>query len=80
MTALSPAKIAPGGVASILEVARLWCRVRLAELVRAVMERDARHRAACQLARLEDHLLRDIGLTRDAVRRLPALSPRAAWL
>ena len=68
MTALSPVKAAPGGVASILKVAARWCRVRLAELVRALMERDARHRAARQLARMEDHLLRDIGLTRDAVR------------
>ena len=80
MTALSPAKIAPGGVTSIPKVTARWWRVRLAELVRAVMERDARHRASCQLARLEDHLLRDIGLTRDAVRRPPALSPHAAWL
>ena len=43
---------------------------RLAALLRAAMERDARHRAERQLARMEDHLLRDIGLTRDDVRRL----------
>ena len=68
MTALSPVKASPGGVAAILKGAGRWCRVRLAELVQALMERDARHRASRQLARLEDHLLRDIGLTRDDVR------------
>ena len=71
MTALSPVKVVPGGVASIPKVAARWCRVRLADLVQALIERDARHRAACQLARMEDHLLRDIGLTRDAVRGRP---------
>jgi len=68
MTARSLAKAAPNGAASILTVPVHWCRARLADVGRALMERDARHRASRQLARLEDHLLRDIGLTRDDVR------------
>lgn len=68
MTIQLPVKAAPMGAASILPAARRWCRARLADLMRAAMERDARYRASCQLARMEDHLLRDIGLTRDDVR------------
>ena len=68
MTTLSPVKVAPGGVTSIPKVTARWCRIRLAELVQAMIERDARHRTLGELARLEDHLLRDIGLTRDDVR------------
>ena len=67
MTVQTAVKIAPGG-APLLQAVRGWCRARLADLLRAAMERDARFRASRQLARMEDHLLRDIGLTRDAVR------------
>jgi uncharacterized protein YjiS (DUF1127 family) len=52
MTIQTPTAAAPAG-AAIRRAARRWFRARL---------------AARQLARMEDHLLRDIGLTRDAVR------------
>jgi uncharacterized protein YjiS (DUF1127 family) len=65
MTARSSVKVAPSAVAAILQVAGRWCGVRLAELVQEWMEDDARRRASGQLARMEDHLLRDIGLTRE---------------
>jgi uncharacterized protein YjiS (DUF1127 family) len=68
MTSQSPVGAAPHGSASILEGAGRWCRFRFAALLRACVERDARYREACQLARLEDRLLRDIGLTPDDVR------------
>lgn len=69
MTIQTPIAAAPAG-APILRATRRWLRARLAALLRAAMERDARYRAERQLARMEDHLLRDIGLTRDDVRRL----------
>ena len=68
MSALSPVKASLGGIAGTPKDAARWCRVWLAELVQAMIERDARYRTAGELARLEDHLLRDIGLTRDDVR------------
>ncbi|MFO1144435.1 MAG: DUF1127 domain-containing protein [Amaricoccus sp.] len=67
MTVQTPAKAAPAS-APLLHAAHGWCRACLADLLRAAMERDARFRASRQLARMEDHLLRDIGLTRDDVR------------
>jgi uncharacterized protein YjiS (DUF1127 family) len=44
---------------------RAWALRALAPLAAA----SARHRDAARLAGLPDHLLADIGLTRDAVRR-----------
>ncbi len=41
---------------------------RLAAILAGWMERDARHRALCRLQSLDEHMLRDIGLTRDDVR------------
>lgn len=63
MTIPIPVEAASGG-APILR----WWRARLAALARAAMERDARYRAAHHLARMENHMLRDIGLTPDDVR------------
>lgn len=41
---------------------------------------DARHRQRCALARLDDHLLRDIGLTRaDVARELGLRYSAASW-
>jgi uncharacterized protein YjiS (DUF1127 family) len=40
----------------------------LGTIVTALIERDARYRALCRLQTLDEHLLRDMGLTRDAVR------------
>lgn len=68
MTLQTPPRAADGGAAPILKGAVRWCGFRLARLSRAWAERDARCRAARQLEKLEDHLLRDIGLTRDDVR------------
>ena len=72
MTWYSPATAASNGnsVASLLQTAGCWCGDRLGAILSALMERDARHRAMCQLDKLDDALLRDIGLTRDDVRRL----------
>ena len=67
MTIEPPIAAAPGG-APTLRTAGHWRRARLAALLCAAMERDARHHALRQLARMDDHLLRDIGLTRDAGR------------
>jgi hypothetical protein len=67
MTIQTRIDAATGG-ASILRPARRWWRAGLAALLSAAVERDARYRASRQLARMEEHLLRDIGLTRDAVR------------
>ena len=44
--------------------------LRLREILKAAIERDAHWRQMRQLARLDDHLLRDIGVTRADVRRL----------
>ena len=44
--------------------------LRLGALIDAWIARDTHRRQLRQLARLEDHLLRDIGVTRDDVRRL----------
>lgn len=70
MPAVTPVTSASLG-GSMLEAARARWRACLGALVRAAMERDARFRASRQLARMDDHLLRDIGLTRnsrDAIR------------
>jgi len=53
--------------------ARVWAALALASLAAA----DARHRDAARLAGLPDHLLADIGLTRDAVRRRRPLLDRS---
>ena len=44
--------------------------VRIGGLVDAWIERDGRRRQMRQLAQLDDHMLRDIGVTRDDVRGL----------
>jgi len=44
--------------------------VRIGALVDALIDHDARGRQMRQLARLDDHMLRDIGITRDDVRGL----------
>lgn len=70
MRSVTPVTFASFG-GSILEAARGRWRACLGFLVRAAMERDARFRASRQLARMDDRLLRDIGLTRnsrDAIR------------
>lgn len=64
----SPVMAAPPGGASILQTACRRAGARLADLARAAREREARYRAELQLARMGDHLLRDVGLTRDDVR------------
>lgn len=43
--------------------------LRLAALLQDWIERDLARRQMRQLRRLDDHLLRDIGITRDDVRR-----------
>jgi uncharacterized protein YjiS (DUF1127 family) len=67
MTVQTPARVSFRGI-PILRAARRWCGVRLADLLRTCVERDVRYRAARRLETLEEHLLRDIGLTRDDVR------------
>lgn len=54
--------------APILPAARRRPVSRLAAIPTALMECDARYRALCRLGVLDDRMLRDIGLTRDAVR------------
>ena len=46
-------------------------RLTVRGLLRALVAADARHRAAVHFARLDDHLLRDIGVNRgDALAEL----------
>jgi len=55
---------------NILARARAAGRLRpfsIGALAGAWIERDARHRQMRQLAKLDDHMLRDIGVTRDDV-------------
>jgi uncharacterized protein YjiS (DUF1127 family) len=68
MTIETSVSSVPARSAATPQALRRWGRACLGALVRALIERDARFRASCQLARMEDHLLRDIGLTRDDVR------------
>ncbi|MGQ4880750.1 DUF1127 domain-containing protein [Billgrantia sp. LNSP4103-1] len=42
---------------------------RLAGLSRWLRDQQQRHRTRCDLRHLDDHLLADIGLDRDTVRR-----------
>jgi len=53
---------------SILRAAGRRLASCLARIATTLTERDARYRANCRLATLDDHLLQDMGLTRDAVR------------
>lgn len=46
-------------------------RLALRALIDRLVAADADYRARERLARLDERLLRDIGLTRDAVRRVP---------
>ena len=48
-----------------------WPRITLRSVIDRIVAADARYRAGEQLARMDEHLLRDMGLTRDAVRRVP---------
>lgn len=63
-----------GDIALILRAAGSRLGFRLAAIVTALIERDVRYRSLCRLATLDERLLRDMGLTRDAVRnsRMPA--------
>lgn len=49
----------------------LWPRLALRSLLDRMIAADAAYRSAQHLARLDERMLRDIGLTRDAVRRPP---------
>ena len=75
MTLQTPVKAGDTGsdVASILRTAGRRFGFSLAAIATALIERDARYRALCRLETLDEHLLRDMGLTRDAVRggRMP---------
>ncbi len=46
-----------------------WPHLSLRSLLDRLVAADAAYRDAERLARLDDHLLRDMGLTADAVRR-----------
>lgn len=47
----------------------VWPRISLRSFLERLIAADANHRAAVHLARLDERMLRDIGLTRDEVRR-----------
>lgn len=48
-----------------------WPRLTLRSLIDRLVAADAAYRDAERLSRLDDYLLRDMGLTRDAVRQPP---------